>query len=132
MTRKETEFFLLRIGVAFSFIYPAAAAYFDPLSWIGFFPSSLLDLAQKYDILMLHFFGATEIAIALWILIGKRIFIPSALASLYLLAIILFNLPLMDIIFRDISILLMTIALAIWSYPLKSNKKKIDWFIATC
>jgi len=103
---------LLRIAVAFAFIYPAVAAVFDPFSWIGFFPLFLRDLFPS-DMLLLHLFGITEVAIALWILVGKRIFIPSALASIYLVVIILFNLSLFDIIFRDVSILLAALALAI-------------------
>lgn len=111
MTRTNTVEILLRIGVAFAFIYPAVAAFFDPLSWIGFFPTVMRDMVSN-DALLLHVFGLTEIAIAAWILVGKRIFIPSTLAALYLTAIILFNLSLFDIIFRDVPILFMALALA--------------------
>ena len=109
---------LLRIGVAFAFIYPAVAAFFDPLSWIGFFPAFMRDLFGS-ETLLLSLFGLTEIALALWILVGRRIFIPSVIASVYLFLIIVFNLSLLDIIFRDIPILLMAIALALIHY--KSN-----------
>ena len=115
MKNNTLVFFILRVGVAFAFIYPAVAAYFDPYSWVGFFPDFMLDLAGERQILMLHLFGIFEIVIALWILIGKKIFIPSVLASLSLAAIVLFNLSLMDIVFRDISLLAMVVALAIWS-----------------
>lgn len=106
---------LLRIGVAFAFIYPAVSAYFEPLSWIGFFPDFLRDVAPS-EIFLLNAFGIYEIIIALWILIARNIFIPSILAVIYLFGIVIFNLPSLDIIFRDISIMLMAVALAVLHY----------------
>jgi len=108
--------FLLRSGIAFAFIYPAVAAYFDPFSWIGFFPEFLRDLFAGSDTLLLHIFGATELIIGLWILIGRKVFIPSVIAIIYLIAIISFNLSLIDIIFRDVSILAMAVALALMEH----------------
>ena len=102
---------LLRVGVAFAFIYPAISAVFNPFAWIGYFPPFLISLFPFDSIILLHIFGVTEVIIGLWILSGKKIFIPSALASLYLVGIILFNFVQLDVIFRDISILLMALAL---------------------
>lgn len=116
MQKDEMVTLLLRIGVAFAFIYTAVAAYFNPLAWIGYFPVFLLDLFPN-EILLLSLFGLSEIIIALWILSGKRIFIPSLLASLYLFLIVALNWAVLDVIFRDIPILLMAITLAIWSFP---------------
>ena len=115
MREENTAILLLRIGVAFAFIYPAVSAYFEPLSWIGFFPSFLLDIFPS-ETLLLNLFGISEIAIALWILVGRNIFIPSVLAALFLFGIVIFNLPSLDIIFRDISIMLMAVALAMLHY----------------
>ena len=103
---------LLRIGVAFSFIYPAISAFVNPDVWIGYFPLIIQDLFGGNDVLLLSLFGITEIVLALWILVGKRIFVPSVIASIYLIAIVLFNLSALDIVFRDISILVMALALA--------------------
>lgn len=99
---------LLRIAVAFSFAYPPVAALIDPDSWLGYFPAFI-----PSSLLMLHIFGAIEIAIALWILFGKRIVIPCALAALILFAIVAFNASQFDILFRDVSIALAAIALAL-------------------
>lgn len=106
---------LLRIGVAIAFIYPAVEAYFFPASWIGFFPLWARNLPIDSTIL-LHLFGVSEIVIALWILFAKRILIPSILASLYLIFIVAFNWKFMDLLFRDISILMNPFALAVISY----------------
>jgi len=119
--KNQTIFFLLRVGVALAFIYPAVAAFFDPFSWIGFFPSFLRDLFVGNEMLLLHTFGATEIIIGLWILVGKKIFIPSLLASLYLALIVLLNLSLLDIVFRDVSILAMALALTLSEHSRKQE-----------
>ena len=106
---------LLRIGVAFAFIYPAFSALINPSAWIGFFPLFVINLFPFDTIILLHLFGAVEVSIALWILSGKNIFWPSILAGVMLLLIIIFNFSQMDVIFRDIPILLMIIILALLS-----------------
>lgn len=112
MSNNQKISLLLRGGVAFAFIYPAISALLNPLAWIGYFPSFLLDIAPN-EMLLLHTFGATEVILGVWILSGKKILIPSIIASLYLAAIIALNFQAMDIVFRDISILAMSIALAL-------------------
>lgn len=104
---------LLRIGVAFSLLFPPIAALSDPYSWIGYFPGFLVTLAAGQDMLLLHAFGILEVLLALWILFDKRIVIPSALTAIMLLAIVAFNLPLFDTLFRDISIAFMAGALLV-------------------
>jgi len=116
MNRDEIISLLLRIGVAFAFIYPAVAAFITPVAWIGYFPIFIRDIFPG-ETLLLNLFGLSEIAIALWILSGKKIFIPSVFAALYLFLIVVLNWAQLDILFRDIPILLMAVALAIWSFP---------------
>jgi len=108
---------ILRIGLAFSFLYPAISAWFNPFAWIGYFPGFLLNFAGSHDMLLLHAFGITEIIIGLWLIFGRRIFLPSCFAALYLLAIVVLNLNQMDVIFRDISIFAIAVALALTSRP---------------
>ena len=76
LKKATTPSLLLRIGVAFAFIYPPLAALADPYSWIGYFPRFLLDTAPN-DLVLLHAFGIFEIVLAMWILSGKKIFYPS-------------------------------------------------------
>ncbi|MAZ67157.1 hypothetical protein CL652_00040 [bacterium] len=106
---------ILRAGLAFSFLYPPVSAWFNPFAWIGYFPSFVLDLVGRYDMFVLHTFGATEILIGLWILFGKKVFWPSTLAAAYILGIVIFNLSEMDVVFRDISILAIAVVLALKS-----------------
>ena len=110
MTKEEVSYLFLRVGVAFAFIYPAVSAYFNPLSWVGFFPAFVLNIFPN-DTFLLQMFGISEIIIALWILSGKKIFIPSILATVYLLLIVAFNGQIFDVVFRDIPIALMALAL---------------------
>lgn len=104
---------LLRAGVAFAFFYPAISAWFNPYAWVGYFPPFVLDLAGSADTTLLHVFGVFEIVLGLWILFGRNIRIPTALAALALAAIVLFNWTQMDVLFRDIPILLMAVVLMI-------------------
>ena len=108
----STAHLLLRIGAAFAFLYPPVAALLDPVSWLAYFPSFIRDLPIPPDVL-LHGFGVIEVIIALWILSGKNIFIPSTLATLMLLGIVLFNWSQLDVLFRDLSLAALTAALAL-------------------
>ena len=115
--RDHLTYVLLRVGVAFAFIYPAVSAWFSPFAWIGYFPGFMLDLAGTHDILLLHAFGVFEIVLGLWILSGKKIFIPSVIATLLLFAIVAVHWRQMDVVFRDLPIALMSFALAIKYKP---------------
>jgi hypothetical protein len=114
---------LLRIGIAAAFIYPAVEAFFYPNSWVGFLPIWIRDLPIS-DIILLHLFGISEIIIAVWILVGKRIFIPCILATTYLILIITLNWKFMDLLFRDFAILVIPIVLAINSYSMEKERIK--------
>lgn len=98
---------LLRVAIAFSFLYPPIAAISDPDSWLGYFPAFLPGTE-----FMLHAFGLLELIIALWIVFGRRPWIPSVLAVIVLVAIVVLNGPQFDILFRDVSIALAAAALA--------------------
>ncbi len=102
---------VLRAGVAFAFLYPPINALFDPTTWIGYLPHAVRGFVP--DLVLLHGFGVLEVVIALWILSGKKIFIPSVLATVILGAIVLLNLQDFQIIFRDVSIAAISAALAL-------------------
>lgn len=114
---RNTTIFL-RVGLAFAFTYAAIAAYITPTSWIGYFPQFIRDIAPS-DSILLSTFGLFEITIGLWILSGKRIFFPSAAAAAALAGIVIFNIPQMPVVFRDISIMCMALALAFENFPRK-------------
>ncbi len=103
---------LLRLGVAFAFLYPPLAALSDPTSWFAYFPRFIRDLPVP-EAVLLNGFGLLEVAIALWILSGWRVFIPATIATALLVAIVVFNWNAFDVVFRDLSIAAMSAALAI-------------------
>lgn len=107
--------FVLRAGVAFAFVYPPFNALSSPFDWIGYFPSFTRGIVP--DLVLLHIFGAVEVVIALWILWGRKIFWPSALATVMLVAIVAFNLNNFVVVFRDLSIAAASLSLALMSVP---------------
>lgn len=106
----------LRLAVAFAFVYPAISALSDPDSWLGYFPRAIQALPID-PMVLLHGFGAIEVALALWILFGKRVFVPSLVAVAVLLAIVLVHARDFAILFRDLSIALAALALALMHRP---------------
>lgn len=108
---------VLRASLAFAFLYPPLAALSDPFSWIGYFPGFLLDAVAPHSLLLLHTVGVIEVGIALWILFGKHIFIPSAMAAVMLLAIVAMNPAQFPILFRDIAIAALAVSLAYTHRP---------------
>lgn len=119
MTTEIISNLLLRIGVAFAFLYPPLDALMNPDSWIGYFPKFVHGFAP--DAVLLHVFGVIEVIIALWILSGKKIFWPSLVAALMLIAIVFANLNNFEVLFRDLSISMMALALALQSKRPMSN-----------
>jgi len=117
MHRQRLTDLILRVGVAFAFLYPPIDAFFDPYAWIGYFPPFLHGYVP--DTVLLNSFGAVEIVLALWILSGRRIFVPACLMTLMLLTIVSFNLSGFQVVFRDLAIATMALALAVSHAPLK-------------
>ena len=107
--KKTLVSFFLRVGLTVAFFYAAIASLFFPENWIGFFPGFL----KKSWILLL--FSAYELILGFWLLSNKKIFYASIISALTLFFIIAFNLTLLDLIFRDIAIFFMAVALAVLS-----------------
>lgn len=119
--REKISSLILRLGLAFAFIYAGVAGFIDPNSWIGWFPPFARGFVP--DTTLLAIWGVFEIVLALWILSGKNIFWPSLVASLSLAGLILTNLSQMDVIFRDVTILAVAVALAIANFPEKTTRE---------
>lgn len=107
--------FLLRFGVAFTFIFAAVSAFFNPEPWLNYFPDFMRGIFP--DMFLLHSWGAGEIILGAWLISGYRIFLPSVGACLFFIGIFIFDFHTMPIIFRNVSILCTSLALAILSYP---------------
>lgn len=118
MTYTKTTDILLRIAVAFAFLYPPFNALSQPEAWIGYFPPFVAGLGDP--MLFLHIFGMVEVAVALWILSGWKIWLPSLAAALMLVGIVAFNLPEFQVLFRDLPIAAAALVLAITRWPKKT------------
>ena len=101
---------MLRLGLALAFLYAGVAAFIDPNSWIGDFPLWMRELLPGKLLLGGH--SALQIGLALWLFSGRRTFYAALASSLILMLIIIQNITLLDILFRDIAILCGAIALA--------------------
>lgn len=101
---------VLRIGLAFAFLYPPISAFLDPNSWIGYFPQFMRNITPS-DAFLLNSFGIFEIVIAFWILWGKKILYPLYTAIILLLSIVIFNWNQLDVLFRDLSMIAIAVAL---------------------
>lgn len=106
----QTARWLLRLGLAFVFLYAAIGSFQDPYSWIGFFPQFLRDLVPAE--ILLRVFSFYEIALALWLLWGRWLFYAGLISAATVAGIVVFNWGAMDIVFRDISLALAALALA--------------------
>ena len=115
MTSVRVVDIILRVGVAFAFLYPPINAFSDPNSWVGYFPPFLRGIVD--DTLLLYLFGTLEVTLAFWILSGWKIWLPSLAAAALLLGIVAFNIPQFQVLFRDISIAAAAVALALMHLP---------------
>lgn len=110
----KTSSLLLRIAFAFAFLYPAYGMWTNPNDWLGYIPSFVKNIGLSQDVLLMLIAGL-HLIIALWILSGWRIFLPSLIAAVFLGSVVYFNQNQLDVLFRDISLALVALALAFGS-----------------
>lgn len=108
---KQYSIRLSRFSLSFAFLYASIASFVDPNAWIGWLPSFL----QQPSILTA--FGIAEILLALWLLSGKHTFWAALVSAGMLGGIVVFNIPSMLIVFRDVSLALAALALAALTKP---------------
>lgn len=122
MNHRTTISWLLRVGIAFSFLYPAIDGFFHPNTWMGFLPTWSIGLFGIAPETLLLFFAIGEILIALGLLFLKDPRIPAYAAAIILAAIVIVDFSAFAIVFRDISIMLMAIALIVLHQPADRDK----------
>ena len=113
--RESVAKIILRVGLAFALIYASIGGILEPTAWVEYFPTFALGFVPDETLLLI--WGLFQVILAVWILSGRKIFIPSALASFSLAGLIIFNLDATDVIFRDVTVLSVSIALMIENYP---------------
>jgi len=119
MKQQTVAFLLLRTAIASVFAYASVASFLSPDNWIGFFPLFLQHAVPEN--ILLNGFSLYEILLAVWLISGKFTFYAAVLSVLTIGGIIVFNLNLLDIVFRDFAIVLAAASLAVFSYKNKHN-----------
>ena len=114
MEKKSLLSFFLRLAIAVPFLYAAISSFLDPTSWIGFLPGWIGIIMPKE--IALSMFSIFQIILSLWLLSGKWLRYSSVLASATLLGITVFNLGALDIVFRDVGLLLASVSLTLLAY----------------
>lgn len=105
--------FLLRIGLAFVFVYAGLGSVLQPFDWAGYLPSIVTHTVDP--MLLIKLVGAYELALALWLLTGRFTRYAAALSTVTLIGIIAANTGMLIITFRDIGLVFAALALALLS-----------------
>lgn len=115
--------FLIRIGLAFSFMYAAIDSFIHPDAWVGFFPVVMRNVIAPHILLIV--FAVIEALLALWLISGVDAFYSASLSALLLFGIIVTNMRAFEIIFRDVAVFFAALALAVIQYGEKFSRKSV-------
>jgi len=105
---------LLRSGLAIVFIYAAISSFLNPTNWIGFIPNFIELIIPKETFLII--FSIFEILLGFGLLLDYKIYNLSIISSVTLFVILFGNISALDILFRDVAILFMSLTLVALSY----------------
>ena len=111
---------LLRIALAFVFLYAALDSLASPMIWVGFLPPVLTSHINGQ--LLLSVMSVYEILLSLWLLSGRFTRLAALLAALTLAGITLANLSQFITTFRDVGLLLSALAL-FYASPKSTGRK---------
>ncbi|MDP3988677.1 MAG: hypothetical protein Q8P93_00345 [bacterium] len=100
---------ILRLGIAFSFLFAGYASFTDPVSWVGFLPPWI----DMYSDTILFMSAVGEVIVGMWLLSGWQLPLASSIAAASLFGIVLFNVGQFQILFRDFALGIGAVALAV-------------------
>src|SRR6266496_2333199 len=101
---------LLRIGLAFAFLYASVSQMQHPLAWTGYVPNFLTTHVDVMTILKIT--ELYEFVLAIWLLSGIYVRAAGVLAALTLMGIIVTNTGQFIVTFRDVGLACAALALA--------------------
>jgi len=102
---------LLRIGLATVFMYAAVSSIVSPGDWISYLPHILRDHFSATALLRL--FSIYELFLAVWLLSGVYVRWAGLLCAATLGGIVLTNMSLLAVTFRDVGLMCAALALAV-------------------
>lgn len=113
---KLTAQTILRIGLGVTFIWIGIMIWQDPLGWGGFIKPWALSLMVGSLEQTMKVTAVGDIVIGLWLLVGWKTWLPSALALLHLLVVVITS-GINSFTVRDIGLMGAALALVITTWP---------------
>jgi len=93
----------------------------DPVSWKAYVPEFLPGELRE---ITFQISTRSELILAGWLLSGWRLVIPSLLTALFIALIVLFNLSLLDVVFRNVGLVCAALALGFLSWSEQCEKSE--------
>ena len=106
--------FTLRVALAIPFLFAAIDATLQPEAWVGFIPFFLRNIFP--EILLLGAHTLLDFTLAVWLISGWKTKEAAIFSALTLLTIIVANITALEIVFRDVGLLLAAVALGVLQY----------------
>lgn len=100
---------MLRLGLAFVFVYAAISSFVTPRDWVGFLPTMMTDFIDAD--LLLKFFSTFELLLAAWLLSGVYVRLAGLVSALMMVGIVVTNPSVFIVSFRDIGLAFAGLAL---------------------
>jgi uncharacterized membrane protein YphA (DoxX/SURF4 family) len=100
---------ILRIALAFVFLYAAISSFLSPSDWIGYMPKFMRGIVP--DDVLLGGFSVFEIGLSVWLLSGLYAKYAALLSTAMLVGIVALNPLLLPITFRDVGLFFAALAL---------------------
>ncbi len=111
VNREMLPALLLRSALAIVFLYAAIASFKNPMDWVGYLPDMVTERVADPTVI-LKLFSVLEIIVAALLVSGVYVRYVALLAALLLGGIVVSNVQLFVITFRDFALMLAALALA--------------------
>jgi uncharacterized membrane protein YphA (DoxX/SURF4 family) len=112
---------LLRVGLAFVFLYAAVSALFDPSRFTQYMPPSLPAWLHRYCV---PTFSAYEVLLVIGLLTGRRLFAVSMLSAATVAAIVVVNPDSFELLFRNVAISCAALSLAVHAREMERRAER--------
>lgn len=101
---------LLRIGLGLTLLYASVDTWLHPDDWVGYVPNFVSE--QVDATLFVRMFATVQFALVVWLAIGAYLWLAGLILTAALSGILLTNLGVLEITFRDIGLAFAALAMA--------------------
>lgn len=115
ITHPKLPIWLLRVGLAVVLLYASISSLVTPADWIGYLPGLVTDIVDGE--LFLKVFAFFQLGLALWLLSGFYLHFAGLVCVATFSGILLGNLALLEITFRDFVAICASAALTSLVWP---------------